>query len=80
MLLTPENEWIVQGYEEVTAISLTEKREVYEGDSGTVYLLPTLSGLQLWMDCQEWESAPVERNEFLHLITKYHQAYKGSII
>ena len=72
-----ENEWVIAGWEEITGISMHEKREKIQDKQKKIYYLPTLEKLESWVKAQDWKTAPLDFKEFFRRLLIFHRAYVG---
>jgi len=75
----PENEFVISAWEEIRSISRREKVEVQRQSSNKtetiVLYLPTLEKLEVWMEMQDWDTAPLDRQEFFRRLMLFHNKY-----
>jgi len=77
MELLEDCAYVVACYNLITSISRRDAIRVGGKKDGeySIHYLPTLEKLEMWMDLNDWDSAGMDRFEFFHLITVYHNAY-----
>lgn len=75
----PENEFVISAWEEIRSISRRERIEAqrrFGNKTETIILyLPTLEKLEVWMDMQDWDTAPLDRQEFFKRLILFHNKY-----
>jgi len=79
MWSTPDNEFVINGWVEITSISKREKYEISKKSGDKTELialyLPTLEKLEIWMALQDWDTAPIDQQEFFRRIMIFHNKY-----
>jgi len=75
-------QYVVQCYIEIIGSSIRERIELtVEGGKKTkIIYLPSLDKLEMWMNFNDWNSSPVNEDEFFKMIITYHQSYTGFLI
>ncbi len=79
MAMTVESKYVIDSWEEITAISRTERYDFVRGDEHYYSYLPTLEKLEVWMSTNDWDYSPVTENEFLKWITIFHSHYTSNL-
>lgn len=81
MFTNPVSFFIGQAHEEITAISRREERQKQGADKKTYILyLPTLENLRFWCECNDWDTSPMQQEDFLIYMMIFHSAYKNTLI
>jgi len=74
-----ENEFVIAAWEEIRSISRREKVEIQRRSGGKtetlVLYLPTLEKLEVWIEMQDWDTAPLDRQEFFRRLMLFHNKY-----
>jgi hypothetical protein len=81
MFTNPILFFIAHAHEEICAISRKEERQKQGRDKKQyIIYLPTLENLKFWSDCNDWETSPVEKEDFLIYIMVFHSAYINALL
>jgi len=80
MFTNPVLFFIGQSYEEICAISRKQERQKTGRDKKQyIVYLPTLENLKFWCECNDWETSPVTKEDFLIYIIVFHSAYTNAL-
>lgn len=81
MFTNPVLYFIGQSHAEICAISRHEERQKQGRDKKQyIVYLPTLENLDFWSDCNDWETSPVAKEDFLIYVMIFHSAYTNALL
>lgn len=72
MTSPPSVQFVIDGWEKVTAISPLQRLEKKEGKKHLIIFRPTLDKLDLYMNLIDWKTAPIDRFTFFEWVTLFH--------
>lgn len=76
--------YVADSYAEIASMGSRERYEKVTGEGKNqkrmVLSLPTLDKLELWMSLNDWQSSPIDKWEFMRLISEFHSAYINALV
>jgi hypothetical protein len=75
MVSPPGVQFVIDAWEEITAISPLFRVDRTEGEKAWFSYQPTLEKLELFMEMVDWHTAPVDRFTFYKWVCLVHRTF-----